>query len=135
MRRLVTTAVMLVLVLTVGSDAFAQRDAGAKARGDHDGFWSAASSQRGSTNNGRIVRRNRTFLMRRVGRIATVPPMIGLAPASSTPATTSVSTSSSATSVRPSVVSRVRSNSSYSSSTTSKPAWMFQKTDPRRSRV
>jgi hypothetical protein len=41
----VATALAMLLVLSIGSESHAQRDAGAKARGDIGSFWSQGSSQ------------------------------------------------------------------------------------------
>lgn len=134
MRRLVTTAAMLVMVLAVSSDAFAQRDSGAKARGDNDGFWSPRYSHRSTGYTRQTVRRNSIFSpsISRSRRLANVPPMLGQATVNSTPvaatasARTTISNSNAGLS---NVFARVGSSSSSSAL---KPAWMYQKTDPRR---
>lgn len=86
MRRLVTTAAMLVMVLAVSSDAFAQRDSGAKARGDNDGFWSPRYSHRSTGYTRQTVRRSIfSPSISRSRRLANVPPMLGQATVNSTP--------------------------------------------------
>lgn len=136
MKRTVASVCMLTLLLTFGSNAFAQRDSGAKARGDREGFWSPRYANRGTVSRGRLAGRSRVSLAPRQGarrnlfarpifprRAWTGSRQAGVLASNSTNA---------ARSNRVALLTRIGSNSPNVTGGWSNSPWLYQRTDPRR---
>ncbi|MCA9123606.1 MAG: hypothetical protein H6822_18340 [Planctomycetaceae bacterium] len=138
MRKFVMTAAMFAMVLAISSSAFAQRDSGAKARGDHDGFWSPRYSQHHTSGSSRSFFRRSTVRLTPVRQSAPIvasPQVAEQAPSTAPQATVPVAATPTTSNARVPTAGTFLGSGSYSSNSsrsTSKPVWMYQKTDPRR---
>lgn len=141
MSRLILVSLVVGLTLAMGtSEAFAQRDAGAKARGDLDSFWSPRYSHSRGLLQSSMMRQSPTrqsvqnfsYEPQENGTIAESAPTVEPTPVPST--SNSIVVRANDGGSRWGVFSRGMSGFSSRSTVATKPAWAYPKTDPRRYR-